>query len=43
MSDQWRAYNHNIRENLEDDEEEEYMMNQIVYQNQLDSSDDEHV
>ena len=43
MSDQWRAYNQNIRENLEDDEEEEYMMNQIVYQNQLDSSDDEPV
>ena len=33
MSDQWRAYNQNIRDNLEDDEEEEYMMNQIVYQN----------
>ena len=43
MSKQWRAYNQSIRDNLEDDEEEEYMMNQLVYMNQLDSSDDEPV
>ena len=43
MSDQWRTYNQNIRDNLEDDKEEEYIMNQIMYQNQLDSSDDEPV
>jgi hypothetical protein len=41
MSEQWRAYNQSIRDNLEDDEEEEYMMNQLVYMNHLDSSDDE--
>ena len=43
MFEQWRAYNQSIRDNLEDDEEDEYMMNQLVYMNQLDSSDDEPV
>ena len=43
MSEQWRVYNQSIRDNLEDDEEEEYMMNQLVYMNQLDSLDDEPV
>ena len=41
MSEQWRAYNQSIRDNLEVDEEEEYMMNQLMYMNHLDSSDDE--
>ena len=41
MSEQWRAYNQSIRDNLEDEEEEEYMMNQVVYMNQLESSDNE--
>jgi hypothetical protein len=43
MLEQWRAYNQNIRDNLEDDEEEEYMTNHLVYMNNLDSSDDEPV
>jgi hypothetical protein len=44
MSSQWRAYYQSIRDNLEDDDEEEkYMMNQLMYMNHLDSSDDEQV
>ena len=42
-SEQWRAYNQSIRDNLQDDDEEEYMMNQLVCMNHIDSSDDEHV
>lgn len=40
MCEQWRAYNQSIKDNLKDDEEEEYFINQLVYMNQLDSSDD---
>ena len=29
MFEQWRAYNHSIKNNLEDDEEEKYMINQF--------------
>ena len=43
MSKQWRVYSQSIRDNLEDDEEEEYMMNQLVNTNHIDSLDDEHV
>ena len=37
MFEQWRAYNQSIRDNFEDDDEDEYMMNHI------DSLDDEPV
>ena len=43
MSKQWRVYSQSIRDNLKDDEEEEYMMNQLVNTNHIDSLDDEHV
>ena len=43
MFQQWRANNQTIRDNLEDDDEEEYMMNQLVYKNHIDSFDDEHI
>ena len=31
MFEQWRVYNQCIRDNLKDDEEEKYLMNQLVY------------
>ena len=43
MSQQWRTNNQTIRDNLEDDDEEKYMMNQLVYMNHIDSFDDEHI
>lgn len=41
MSKQWRVYNQSIHDNLVDDDEEEYMMNQIMFNNTVDSSNDE--
>jgi hypothetical protein len=43
MSPQWRVYNHDIRDNLKNDDEEEYTMNQLVYMSQINSSNDEHI
>lgn len=41
MSKQWRVYNQSKHDNLVDDDDEEYMMNQIVFNNTVDSSNDE--
>lgn len=43
MSVEWRAYNQSITDNLEDDKEEEYMMNQSGFNNLIDYSSEEHV
>ena len=41
--EQCKAYNQSIRDNLKDNKEEEYMMNQLMNMNHIDSSHDEHV
>ena len=41
MSDRWRRYNQNIQANLEDDEEEEFVMRTLAQQYDNVSSDDE--
>jgi hypothetical protein len=43
MSEYWRPYNQTVRANLGDVKEEEHMMNQIVFNNPIDSEDNEHV
>lgn len=42
MSEQWRVYNQSIHDNIGDDDEE-YMMNQLVFNNPIDSSNNEPV
>lgn len=41
--EQWRASNHSIRDNLGDGIEEEYVMNQIVFNHPIDYLNEEHV
>lgn len=43
MSEQWRVYNQSIHDSLGDDDDEEYMMNQIMFNNPIDSSNNEPV
>ena len=41
MSDRWRRYNQNIWDNLEDDEDKEFVMRTLAQQYDNDCSDDE--
>lgn len=43
MSKEWRAYNQSITDNLEDEKEEEYTMNQIGFNDLVNYSGEEHV
>lgn len=43
MFEQWKGSSHGVKDNLEEDIEEEYVMNPLLFNNLIDYLDEEHV